>query len=1185
MESDQAGFEATKVSRRDRWKGKLFGKDRHSEEANVTNVHDFLNSTADTLQAAHSTPINISSPGFPSPAAAAASYNNPPPRALARIDTTAAPRYPQASSVSVADPNAAQYNNLAIRPNPTNNGFGQLAPSPDFRAAPVAFTQPKKNKGLSVSFTDSMTEIIGDGGDECEEAVMEVSKRKAARLATGQPAPTARPMAVSRMDSDPGFMPRALKRSQTGYIGVSQMPEDEPSPTPQQQPPTQAQRSDPPTPPRVARGLAPIRPPDENRRSFIEIHQAEMRMDEARALAKARSTSIDDLGNMTPSPPSSSYSSQKSPVAGEVSPEYTPMPAAKASGPILGSVSMPVPVSVPASTTTSAPVPVTAPLRTRVSPPHSSTPPSVSGQSSYSPAAPSYTSRSPYNIYTNSDLSRNASTASTKEPPSAYNQVSFGSQLPYTADSSATESRELTAFVARTKHLFELFRLHAETSGPLQYCDLRNLARAALWWFLRGRQALEILIRNRAQAAQQDQLQYTMEKQQAYANLSKAYWLCEEAVPEVMRLRSLTPHPEVEEVRMCLKSSLRKLANSMSRNDFMPPEEPFLPQTTDKFIWVDYPQVPQDVLPVLTSSVSTSLLGNSGRQNAPPPLTVLESIPLGDSTDYFNFSRVLVDAVLFEQGSRESQGLTFRCFLSTIRPKSQPNLTFLVVSQNGDVQLRIQGSKGGGITWEDVKWKAESNTIDVRLPRGFQLAIHCTPLDFRMLWNMHEYGTKMQSLLYPRTEENVVFRGTMPSFQYFDSDPQSRVFPKESLAGCELGLFETIHKENAATGPRYHHRGFRIAIITGPKTRTLSGVTHLYPPSMPVQFGFLRGENETPALQLKFEGNRSRGSMVISFRDEKERLRFHTIIVGSSLNQEKIFAEVPIKSYNLSPRLFDQDGFVGISDLAWKGVRVVNDDNGEDIPTTVLSDKLRILTDFMNGSVTDRVNVTPGELRIRMGVSNPNLFQMLRLPQVDMTMAVAEAQVPKEVPGEMKTALDRIATGQSVRSLTFLNTRDMHTFMFALTGYQVHFDGFAASFAITRRRMVVPVHKKWEAGTTRIVIAEREGVLQMLVFFEDFHYGHCMGLVLKRTDEFEAFGRNGKFGLRILDAKFPLPQIPKEKDRERMEMDGSGDYMAFVCLDSPEIPGEHDDISIVFERDEERTQLCSVLPSETKGLR
>ena len=65
----------------------------------------------------------------------------------------------------------------------------------------------------------------------------------------------------------------------------------------------------------------------------------------------------------------------------------------------------------------------------------------------------------------------------------------------------------------------------------------------------------------------------------------------------------------------------------------------------------------------------------------------------------------------------------------------------------------------------------------------------------------------------------------------------------------------------------------------------------------------------------------------------------------------------------------------------------------------------------------------------------------------------------------------------------------------------------------------------------------------------------CMNFVLKATDVFEASNKpNGHF-VRIVDAKFALP---------KSDTDFSN---GFICIDTPDYPGEHDDITIGF-RDE-----------------
>lgn len=111
----------------------------------------------------------------------------------------------------------------------------------------------------------------------------------------------------------------------------------------------------------------------------------------------------------------------------------------------------------------------------------------------------------------------------------------------------------------------------------------------------------------------------------------------------------------------------------------------------------------------------------------------------------------------------------------------------------------------------------------------------------------------------------------------------------------------------------------------------------------------------------------------------------------------------------------------------------------------------------------------------------------------------------------------------------------------------------ASCFSISRRRSMVPIYKKWEASLARVQIVRQEKVVQLLAFFGEFQHGTCMNFVLKGTDIMESFGRSGKFGIRMVDAKFALPK--KDEDPSSN----------FVCLDMPEYPIEHDDIAISFD--------------------
>lgn len=62
-----------------------------------------------------------------------------------------------------------------------------------------------------------------------------------------------------------------------------------------------------------------------------------------------------------------------------------------------------------------------------------------------------------------------------------------------------------------------------------------------------------------------------------------------------------------------------------------------------------------------------------------------------------------------------------------------------------------------------------------------------------------------------------------------------------------------------------------------------------------------------------------------------------------------------------------------------------------------------------------------------------------------------------------------------------------------------------------------------------------------------------MNFALKSTDVFQSHSKSGTYYVRIVDAKFALPRSGDDSSKD------------FVCLDIPQYPGEHDDITIGFD--------------------
>ncbi|KAG9238348.1 hypothetical protein BJ875DRAFT_57076 [Amylocarpus encephaloides] len=705
----------------------------------------------------------------------------------------------------------------------------------------------------------------------------------------------------------------------------------------------------------------------------------------------------------------------------------------------------------------------------------------------------------------------------------------------------------LLDFSRRVNHLFALFRLSTEALKPLTQCSFEELTRIALWWFLKGRMNLEATVRDRPTSPESQRRRLHV-LQQAHADLAKSLWIAQVVTgqhPEVVdRFAAEEADPSVAAVldsRQAIISNLRKLSMSMKRNGFLPPDrnDTPLPQGLDNSIW----NPEEGNRSLLTFQRQSSLI-------------VPEAFPIGDTSQAFHFARFFADGILEEDAAAQH----YRCpvLISLVRRQDEKELSAIVASQDGGLKLCISADGMRGPTWDDVVWQQKSNSLKVELPRGFALRINCSEQDFRMIWATYDYQAKVHASLEQRRNEALVFEAVLKTFQYIDPSPDSR-FPKEPLHSCRFRLFEKNKIDKGAAAARTLHQGFRLAMNTHSKTKNVRGIDESLMPNVPIQFGFLRGESGHPAMLLKIATSRSNYKMIMTFEDSAQRSRLHQLITGTALGHgEDVVAEAPMKAFSLTSASSDAKDMNCLKTLDWKGFRVINADEGDlESNKTVLSDHLRMALDFKTGSLTDRISVGTGELKMRLDVKSSKQLKVFREPQEDITLSVIESQVSHELPLELAELLDTVARSHTVRTYLFPGLQDLHLFQAALTGFVVHYDGMAASFNIARRRMVVPIYKKWDASSTRLQVVKREKVVQLLAFFEGFSHGDCMSMPLKSTDIFETSGKSGKYALRIVDAKFPLPKARKQgedvKDHE------------FVCLDVPEYPGEHDDITIIFD--------------------
>ncbi|KAG4031407.1 hypothetical protein MFRU_009g01810 [Monilinia fructicola] len=981
-------------------------------------------------------------------------------------------------------------------------------------------TSPKRSrKGLVVRFTEAHPEVIGEGGDECASPTVEIAESLRSRAATipqqkhtGRPGP---PPAygsqepASRYGDPEMFKPGPLRRTQTGFTTIA----DDDSPLDNE--PSQPygnQRNEPSYNGNEKR---------ESYSSFAAKTEAAMRASEGKAFVRAVSGHFNErdlalaalTANENPSLQEAVHPNANNNVTLSSSPGFL---------------------------TNSFERPET---------------PSESGKSN-----PTSTEGSPPSFsksFTASFFSAVNSPAPSPVP------ASRGPILNLKDAAMAVVDDSLNDFARRVSHMFKLFELSAETLKPLSSCSLEELVRSGSWWFLKGRSELESSIRDRSTNPEAKQ-NSSLARQQAYSNLAKAYWLTEKVAPQCPEMThqrnadtSYNMINDALESRLAILSGLKKLTMSMKRNNILPPsgEDAPLPQGIDNQIW--------------TKDEGDRSLLSLQRPNT--TLNLSGSLPLGDSGTSFTYGRHFVDVYLLEEAA--SQHYRCPCLLSVVRESHEEDLSFVITNQSGTLKLMIQHDKTRGPTWNDVSWIQKNNSLNIKLPRGFELQINCTPQDFRSLRGSYDFQNSVRQSLARLEDEDMIFQMTVKVFQCFGQEKHAQSFPAEPVPKCEVRLFEKSTVEKAATGPRKKHRGFRLAVMTGKMTKNLRGIDQDILPTTPIHFSHLRGDNGHPALLLKIDDGNLRSSMVFTFDEPDQRARLHALLTGGVIGREEtVYGEVPIQSFvieepgGLAPRL---------GGLEWQSVRIINED-ALDIQNTktVLSEHLRVIMDFKTGTLTDRFNIGPGELKLRLDLHSTNELKILRQPQHDMTIMATQAQPSNLSPKEFSEVLGTVARAETTRTYVFPSLKELHLFQTALTGFVVSFDGKASSFNISRRRMVVPIYKKWDAATTRVQLVQKEKIVQLLAFFENFNHGDCMGFTLKSTDTFESSNKSGKFSLRIVDAKFAMPK-PRGEGTAALDS-------AFVNLDMPDYPGEHDDITVVFDTETERDTFAKSLPAPVK---
>ncbi|KAA8621459.1 hypothetical protein PtrSN002B_003573 [Pyrenophora tritici-repentis] len=752
-------------------------------------------------------------------------------------------------------------------------------------------------------------------------------------------------------------------------------------------------------------------------------------------------------------------------------------------------------------------------------------------------------------------------------------------------------------FAERVTHMRGIFQLTAQLGGNIHSHSPMQWLRVATWWFLKGRTGMENMIRSQPRNGEPPQERLA----QPHVDLAKVWWIITEVLPNHPGLQSYgdaSPNAQVDlarqagdaasaeayDIQNALSHYMKLLVGSMKKHQSMPPTQALI-QGQDQSIWEEYPTFPGD---------ATSVLGQPSQGG--PQFSLSQCIPLADTKNDFCYFRMFVKASL-STDDPSTDRVPMNAVMSVLRSKNEYQVKLSICSQNS--LINVQVGSGSAIGWKDVNWKQQSQQITVQLRHGFLLTLALHEVDFRSLWSIINHTNRVESDIRERKDERFASKIYLREASY--RDPASPgAFAPDRVKDCKLLVFQKIERSSEGTGKRKLHRGYRMVLVTPQHVKQVSVINHEFgTKNEPMNFEYVTEPDQAPALRLRFreEGPDKKLRVCTAhlvFHDSRERNDiFGTFTSMNVAEGETTFAQVSLKAYHIESadqaEGFSQQGSRVLERLQWVEAKVVNQDPeaaGLESAPTVMSESLRIMCRHTAGIVCDRMNLGPGELLVRLPVDGSPELTLLREAQQDLSVAVDASRTEPNVPDALAELLKTLTSATTIRRLTFNSYQDLHTFQLAVTGFNVKFDGLACTFSISRRRMVVPIYKQWTANRLRLQIVEQDNIVQLLAFFEDFSHADAMNFQLRTMDTFEKTDKGGKFGLKLVDAKFALPVDERRGEGKIQKAEGrltgwSGTKRRFVCLDEIEYPGEHDDILIMFDSAETRDRFAEALPAAT----
>ena len=603
-------------------------------------------------------------------------------------------------------------------------------------------------------------------------------------------------------------------------------------------------------------------------------------------------------------------------------------------------------------------------------------------------------------------------------------------------------------FYTRVQYLHTVFRLVAEKSDHGAAYSLSDWVRACVWWFLKGRSGIEIASRNEVPSASESNMH--SELKQAYVNLAKAWWIAREiisvhtsqeytsrkAMPSITSSNhGKSEHAQLQTEYDSIIANMQALTIFMKKNRLLPPQS-LLIQGTDTSIWIQYPKLAPGLAYLITVPSPTVLTEQSQSVS-----NLSHTIPLADTEHYFSYGRMFAEAEVLSE-YHISAGLLFPCILSIIRKRTDLRVETTIISQDGQVNLRIQSDKQKGPTWANVQWEIKSRRIRIGLDRDFELAVRLGEREFKSLWKIYDYAHRVEVDWNAQENENAIFEDVAKMVQHINHSEEPGIFPSFPVKQCKVRLLSRTLKVSEGTGNRKLYQGHRLVILTPPDIKTLSSMNRVLGQDGPLLFSRLRGEDNAPALLLSTNDGNKKTAIVITFHEISTREVVHALLNGTFVGQDEIASEkIMLQDFSVfsqSSELSSSHPYLSLGQgLQWQHIQIVKEAGHLETGKTVLSEHLRVCINCNYGTIVDRINLGEkeslifltlvelsaclgtGELQIGLSLIESTTVRLYRPAQNNLTVSFAKNLLPADATEVISRTLDSVSTAPSSRAYSF----------------------------------------------------------------------------------------------------------------------------------------------------------------------